>query len=1516
MGQGQLAEPQADRLRQDTLDDLYDPAYERESCGIGMVAHIHGRRSHGLVKQALDALASMTHRGGIGAEQDSGDGAGILTQIPDAYFRKVCQPLGMLLPRPGEYGVGMLFLTRDDARRGQVEAEFARIAEESGQRFLGWRDVPVRTERLGASALAAMPAIRQAFIAKNARVEDELSFERALYVIRKRAERRLREPNPQDFYACSLSCRTIVYKGMLLAPQLEELYPDLRDLDYDSALALVHSRFSTNTFPSWERAHPNRCLVHNGEINTIKGNVQRMRARQQHISTDVFGVPVSEVLPIIREDGSDSAMFDNCLEFLALTGRGLAHAAMMMVPAPWEKYREMPPALRAFYEFHSHILAAWDGPAAIAFTDGVSIGAMLDRNGLRPARYAVTLDDMVILTSEAGAVEIPASNVRLQDRLQPGCMALVDTAAGRFYTDSEIKAAVAGQQPYRAWIDRLRVDIDALPLDGASLPDMPRKLPFATAQRAFGYTYEQREKLLRPMAETGQEAVGSMGTDSPLAALSDAPQLLYDYFHHQFAQVTNPPIDAIREEIVTSLRVYIGPEGDLLRPSPLCCKQIRLHSPILSEKRMRGLAALGAVETNPDREPDAKPDRNGLRAAILPIVYNAADGGAGLRVALSNLEKAAEDAFNLGCSILILSDRDTDREHAAIPALLAVTCVQRHTVQKGMRTRLSILLDSAEPREVHHIALLVGYGVTAICPYAAIETVRTMAGEGFIGKSPDDAEANYLHALEKGLLKMLSKMGISAVQSYRGAQPFEAVGLGPEIIDRYFPGTPSRLGGLTLDELARETASRHASAFGPDADESRELPSGGVYQYRRDSEPHLLNPESIHLLQRACWDDDLESFRNYARSIDEGKPVTLRSLLRFKAASPIPLDQVEPVESIVKRFKTGAMSYGSISQEAHECMAVAMNRLGGKSNTGEGGEDEARFLDERCSAIKQVASGRFGVTSGYLVSAREIQIKMAQGAKPGEGGQLPGAKVSPSIARTRHSTPGVGLISPPPHHDIYSIEDLAELIYDLKNANPDARVSVKLVAEAGVGTIAAGVAKGMADVILISGYDGGTGASPRTSIRHAGLPWELGLAETHQTLVRNRLRTRVTLETDGKLLTGRDVAVAALLGAEEFGFSTGPLISMGCVMMRVCNLDSCPVGIATQNETLRSRFRGKPEYVARFMTFVAGQLREIMASLGLRTVDEMVGRADLLEPVATDHWKRRALNFDKLLRPAPVAIQYRTDRHTLGDTLDSSTLAVLAEPALSKGQCARGSLRVQNIHRTIGTRLGSEVTKRFGPKGLPDDTIRFDLVGYAGQSFGAWLPRGITLSLTGQANDYVGKGLSGGRLIIRPPEDAAYDSRESILLGNVALYGATEGVALFAGAAGERFAVRNSGALAVVEGVGDHGCEYMTGGRVVVLGRTGRNFAAGMTGGVAYALDTDGGFASRCNPGSVALEPMDQPEEIVWLRGMLETHRSRTGSRFALEILERWNDWIPRFARVMPDEYRSAWKEGFTQWVG
>ncbi|HML45540.1 MAG TPA: glutamate synthase large subunit, partial [Clostridia bacterium] len=1122
--------------------------------------------------------------------------------------------------------------------------------------------------------------------------------------------------------------------------------------------------------------------------------------------------------------------------------------------------------------------------------------ATLDRNGLRPARYLVTHDGLVVLASEAGALSVPASNIKMQDRLQPGRMLLVDTAEGRLYTDAEIKHLIADQYPYRAWIDQLRIEIDSLP-DAASCA--PVRLPLRAMQQSFGYTHEQLEKLIAPMAMTGQESVGAMGTDAPLAVLSDKPQLLFDYFHHQFAQVTNPPIDAIREEIVTSMRVYIGSEGDLLRPSPLSCRQIKLPSPVLNEARMEKLRGL---------------DCEGFRSATLPIVYPVASGGNGMRQAIDELEKAAEAAFARGCNILILSDRDAGNGTAAIPSLLAVTCVQRHTVRKGIRTRLSILLDSAEPREVHHIALLVGYGVTAICPYGALRTVHAMAEEGLLKIDPEQAVDNTIHAMEKGLLKMLSKMGISAVQSYRGAQPFEAVGLGAAFMGRYFPGTPSRLGGLELDELSREVAARHSAAFAPDADA---LPSGGVYQWRRDEEEHLYCPETIHLLQQACRTGDEESFRQYARCIDQERRVTLRSLLRFRPATPIPLDEVESVDSIVRRFKTGAMSYGSLSQEAHQCLARAMNQLGGKSNSGEGGEDEARFNDDRCSAIKQVASGRFGVTSRYLVSAREIQIKMAQGAKPGEGGQLPGAKVSPSIAKTRHSTPGVGLISPPPHHDIYSIEDLAELIYDLKNANDRARISVKLVAEAGVGTIAAGVAKGMADVILISGYDGGTGASPRSSIRHAGLPWELGLSETHQTLVRNRLRSRVTLETDGKLMTGRDVAVAALLGAEEFGFSTAPLISMGCMMMRVCNLDSCPVGIATQNEPLRKRFAGEPIHVIRFMRFVAQQLREIMASLGLRTVDEMVGRTDLLEVAPTAHWKHRTLRFESLLakESGPDEVAYRQTHHPLGKTLDGSVLRILAKPALERRECVRATLAIHNTDRAVGTLLGSELTRRYGTQGLPDDTIVFDFRGSAGQSFGAWLPPGITLSLTGEANDYVGKGLSGGKLVLAPPADAGYDSHESILLGNVALYGATGGEAYLAGVAGERFAVRNSGALAVVEGVGDHGCEYMTGGRVVVLGGTGRNFAAGMTGGVAYVLDEDGAFAMRCNLESVALGPVDEPEEIVWLRRTLENHTRRTHSPFAENLLLHWGEAVGRFVRVLPNEYRQAWKEGLSQWA-
>ncbi|MDR2504622.1 MAG: glutamate synthase large subunit [Oscillospiraceae bacterium] len=1525
--------------------DLYDSRFEHDACGIGMLAHIHGAKSHGLVKSAISALEHMNHRGGVGAEENLGDGAGILTQIPDLYFRKVCQPLGMLLPRPGEYGVGMLFLSRDADRRAAAMQAFENITLSQGLRLLGWREVPVQTGHIGVTARKSMPAIYQAFIEKNARIEDEIAFERQLYVIRKQAERQLREPNAADFYACSLSCRTIVYKGMLLGTQVAPLFPDLQDLDYESAIALVHSRFSTNTFPSWERAHPNRYLIHNGEINTIRGNVSRMRARQSHLTTASFGVPIEEVMPIIREDGSDSAMFDNCLEFLTLAGRPLAHSMMMMIPAPWEKHKEMHPDLRAFYEFHSHIMDAWDGPAAMAFTDGVQVGATLDRNGLRPARYIVTCDDMVILTSEAGAVEVPASNIRLADRLQPGKMLLIDTREGKLYSDSAVKYDVSSQQPYRAWIDQLQVKLDNL--KDAGLPPEPT-LAHEDIMSAYGYTYEQLDKLLRPMAETGQESVGAMGTDAPLAILSDKPQLLYDYFHHQFAQVTNPPIDAIREEIVTSLRVYIGSEGDLLRPSPLSCRQIRLNSPILSDRQLQKLLTIDKT---------CQDNCEGFKPAVLSITYPVEKEGKGLEEALLKLEQDTEKAFAGGATIIILSDRQADETHAAIPALLAVACVQQYTVNKRERTRMSIVLDSAEPREVHHIALLVGYGVTAMCPYAAIEAVRHMAEEKLISLDADTAEANYIHALEKGLLKMLSKMGISAVQSYRGAQPFEALGLSERLVSRYFPGTASRLGGIGLDGIAHETFERHTSAF---KRYNKTLPSGGVYSYRGGSdenETHLLSPDAIHFLQQACWNGDSGAYEKYGKLIEDMPPVTLRQLLTFNETEPVPLDEVEPAESIVKRFKTGAMSYGSISREAHECMARAMNRIGGKSNTGEGGEDEERFNDDRCSKIKQVASGRFGVTSQYLVSAEEIQIKIAQGAKPGEGGQLPGAKVSPPIAKTRHSTPGVGLISPPPHHDIYSIEDLAELIYDLKMANDDCRVSVKLVAEAGVGTIAAGVAKGLADVILISGYDGGTGASPKTSIRHAGLPWELGLAETHQTLIHNNLRSRVTLETDGKLLTGRDVAIAAILGAQEFGFATGPLISMGCMMMRVCNLDSCPMGIATQNEELRRRFIGKPEHVERFMLFIAEDTRRVMASLGVKTLDELLGRTDLLTVKKGGNWKHDSLDFSRMLaappegatdsvsgtlpesgvccKPrasqttppnlricrgpreglAPTGIRYNSSFLRLPESQDTITLAPLSRTALAEGKCVRGSLEVHNTDRALGTKLGSMVTRLYGGAGLPDDTIRFDLVGFAGQSLAAWLPRGITFSLEGQANDYVGKGLSGGKLIIKPPKDAAYDPRESILIGNVALYGATGGSAFIAGCAGERFCVRNSGALAIVEGVGDHGCEYMTGGRVIVLGHTGRNFAAGMTGGVAYVFDEQGDFGKRCNMESVALESMDQPEEIVWLRETLTAHRTRTGSAAADVILHNWSKSVPKFVRVMPNEYRKAWRESFTQWI-
>jgi len=1484
---------------------LYDPQNEHDACGIGFVVNVKGKRSNDIVHQALTVLKNLSHRGGCGSESNTGDGAGILMQVPHAFLKEACENTGINLPGPGEYGVGMIFLPHGTQERSGCERAFERIVREEGQDFLGWRTVPTDNSSLGSIAKKGEPFIRQAFIRKNGSFKDDLAFERKLYVIRKRAEKAIRYsgiPGGSDFYVVSLSSRTIVFKGMLLAEQVEEYYLDLKDPLVDTALALVHSRYSTNTFPSWDRAHPYRYIMHNGEINTLRGNINWMFARQSVLQTDLFGEDLSKVFPVINPDGSDSAMFDNCLEFLSLTGRSIPHAMMMMIPEPWANHESMSDEKKAFYEYHSCLMEPWDGPAAIGFTDGVRVGAVLDRNGLRPSRYYITTDDMVILASEVGVLEIPPERILCKERLHPGRMLLIDTEEGRIINDHELKHRMASEHPYRQWLSEFLVGLENLPL--------PRRTPgpdyktILRRQKIFGYTYEDLRMVLEPMARDGVEPVGAMGNDTPLAVLSDKPQLLYDYFKQLFAQVTNPPIDAIREEIVTSSHTLLGAGGNLLNPGPSCCRRIRLKAPVIGND---DLAKIRFVT------------RPGFNTATLPILFKAADGEEGLEKALDELFREADGAIEDGANILILSDRGVDPDNVPIPALLAVSGLHHHLIRKGTRTRVSLVLESGEPREVHHFALLIGYGASAVNPYMAFETIEDMVVQNILtGIKPEDAFRKFIKAINKGVIKVLSKMGISTIQSYMGAQIFEAVGLCRELIDRYFTWTPSRIEGIGIKTIARESLIRHSSAFAENVPGFDTLNTGGHYQWRSNGEYHLFNPETIHMLQYACRSGDYGIFKEYSKLLNDQsqKLYTLRGLLEFKPSGrSVPIDEVEPVESICRRFKTGAMSYGSISQEAHESLAIAMNRIGGKSNTGEGGEDPARFVplpngDSRCSAIKQVASGRFGVTSEYLINAQEIQIKMAQGAKPGEGGQLPGRKVYPWIARVRHSTPGVGLISPPPHHDIYSIEDLAELIHDLKSANPRARISVKLVSEVGVGTIAAGVAKGRADVILISGYDGGTGASPRTSIRHAGLPWELGLAETHQTLVLNDLRSRVVLETDGKLMTGRDAVIAALLGAEEFGFATAPLVALGCVMMRVCNLDTCPVGIATQNPELRSRFEGKASYVVNFMRFIAQEMREIMASLGFRTVDEMVGRTEMLEmSEAKRHWKTRDVDLSYILhRPeAPPSVgRYcqKSQDHGLDRSLDRTKLLKLCKPALEEQKHVNVTLPIRNVDRVVGTILGSEVTRLYGSKGLPEDTIRLNFKGTAGLSFGAFVPRGITLVLEGDANDYIGKGLSGGKIIVYPPEGTIFKPEENIIIGNVAFYGATSGEAYIRGMAGERFCVRNSGAHAVVEAVGDHGCEYMTGGRVVILGQTGRNFAAGMSGGIAYVLDMDGNFDTRCNREMVELESLYDDEEIAQVKGMISRHAKYTGSTHARRILANWDEFLPKFVKVMPKDYK------------
>ncbi|MGO8765484.1 MAG: glutamate synthase large subunit [Limisphaerales bacterium] len=1483
---------------------LYDPQFEHDSCGVGFLVHIKGQKSHAIVQDALKILLNLDHRGACGCEVNTGDGAGILMQVPHEFLARVTGPLGFQLPVPGQYGVGMLFMPVNATERDGVKAAFAKIVSNEGQTLLGWRDVPTDNSSLGNGAKNSEPHMMQVFVGRNPALKDDAVFERELYIIRKVAEQTIRYgkniPGGGTFYVSSLSARTCTYKGMLMPAQVARYYPDLVDPAMKSALALVHSRFSTNTFPSWDRAHPNRYIAHNGEINTLRGNVNWMRAAQSNFKSPLFGDDIKKIIPVINTDGSDSAQFDNCVEMLVMTGRELPHAMMMMIPEPWENHESMDPERRAFYEFHSCLMEPWDGPASMAFTDGRIIGACLDRNGLRPSRYYVTKDDLVIMASEAGVLPVAPERVLQKGRLQPGRMFLVDTEQGRIVADEELKKKYASAHPYQKWLEQHHVLLENLPAPTEKTEPDHRKI--LQRQQAFGYTFEDLRFLVGPMANDGVQPLGSMGTDTPLAVLSNKPQLLYNYFKQLFAQVTNPPIDPIREEIITSTETMVGGRGGLLNPEPNSCALIKLKHPILTNEELEKL-----------RHVDGKI----FKAVTLPILFEVKNAAKSMESALETLFSEADQAIVGGANILILSDRGISLEMAPIPALLAVAGLHHHLIRAGTRGLVGLVLESGEPREVHHFALLIGYGCSAINPYLAFATVDDLILQGLlVNTDHKTAFKKYIKAVVKGVVKTMAKMGISTVQSYRGAQIFEAVGLNGDVVDKYFTWTPSRIQGVGLDVIAAEALARHHHAF-LGRSENGVLDAGGQYQWRDDGEYHLFNPQSIHKLQNACRTGSEKIYREYAELINNQARnlCTLRGLLEFKPAEkPLPIEEVESVEEIVKRFKTGAMSYGSISKEAHEALAIAMNRLGGKSNTGEGGEDPDRYIplpngDSKNSAIKQVASGRFGVTSHYLVNARELQIKMAQGAKPGEGGELPGKKVYPPIAKVRGTTAGVGLISPPPHHDIYSIEDLAELIYDLKNSNRNARVSVKLVAEVGVGTIAAGVAKAHADVVLISGHDGGTGASPLSSIKHAGGPWELGVAETHQTLVLNNLRSRIYVETDGQLKTGRDVAVAALLGAEEFGFATAPLVVLGCIMMRVCHMNTCPVGVATQDPRLRARFGGNPDHVVNFMRFVAQELREIMAKLGFRTMNEMIGRTDKLNPwKAIDHWKARGLDLTPILHQpeaGPEVGRYRQQDqdHGLEKTLDVTRLLDLCRPAIERGEKVRAELPIINVNRVVGTITGSEITKKHGPNGLPEDTVHLKFNGSAGQSFGAFVPKGMTLELEGDANDYFGKGLSGGKLIVYPPKGSTFVPGENIIIGNVALYGATNGEIYVRGMAGERFGVRNSGVNAVVEAIGDHGCEYMTGGRVIVLGKTGRNFAAGMSGGIAYVLDEDGDFSTRCNKELVGLGKLTDPDEIEEIWKLIHRHQTYTGSHRAGKILAEWKSYVPKFVKVLPKDY-------------
>ena len=1484
---------------------LYSPRHEHDACGIGFVASIDGQKSHDIVLKGIQVLVNLTHRGACGCDPETGDGAGILIQIPHAFFSRECSRLGFTLPSPGEYGVGMIFLPVDPHDRMLCAGILERIVKEEGLKVLGWRDTPINGNLIGRVARNTQPYIEQIFI-RHAPGMDQDALERKLYVVRKRAEAAVAESEMKEkefFYIPSLSSRTIVYKGLLLAPQIMHFYGELSDTEVTSALCLVHQRFSTNTFPSWQLAHPYRYVCHNGEINTLRGNVNWMHARQSVLASPLFGDDMQKLFPIITPGGSDSAMLDNAVELLTLSGRSLPHVMSMLIPEAWERDATMPEDVKAFYEYHASLMEPWDGPAAVAFTDGRVIGAKLDRNGLRPGRYLVTHDGLVVMASETGVLPIKPEEIRFKGRLAPGRMLLVDTEEKRLISDDEIKKQLAARQPYAQWIKENLITLDHLPsprhvhaLDHGTL---------LTRQRAFGYTDEDLKLILQPSALKAEEPVGSMGIDTPLACLSDHPQLLFSYFKQTFAQVTNPAIDPIREELVMSLSSYIGSEGNILDEKAKNCHTLKLRHPIISNWRLEKLRRVSWGD---------------FLATTLPTLFPAHGNEKELEKAVDALCHRASLAIKAGYTLLILSDRGVDETQAPIPSLLALSAVHNHLVREKTRNQVALIVESGEPREVMHFALLLGYGASAVNPYLAIETLEDMHKDGaFPGDySWDKVFKNYMKAVDKGLLKTFSKMGISTLQSYQGAQIFEAVGLDRSLVDRYFTGTASRIEGVDLQVLAREALMKHRFAMQACSESETELRVGGEYQYRVRGERHLLNPLTVSKLQHAVRQSKFETYEEFARIVNQQNRdlLMLRGMFDFKpTGEPIPLNDVEPASEIVRRFATGAMSFGSISKEAHETLAVAMNRIGGKSNTGEGGEDEARYLpdpngDLRRSAIKQVASARFGVTTNYLVNAGDLQIKIAQGAKPGEGGQLPGHKVDDVIARIRHSIPGVGLISPPPHHDIYSIEDIAQLIHDLKNVNPRARISVKLVAEVGVGTVAAGVAKAHADVILISGYDGGTGASPISSIRHAGIPWELGLSETQQVLVLNDLRSRVRLQVDGKLQTGRDVAIAALLGAEEFGFSTAPLISMGCIMMRKCHLNTCPVGIATQDPELRKKFQGQPEHVMNFFFFVAEDLRRIMAELGFRTVNEMIGRVDcLVQRQDITHWKAADINLSSILYdppvPSHVGRRCRQDQdHGLDKALDCK-LIEMTQDAIENRTPVSLSMPIRNIHRTVGTMLSGEIARRYGSAGLPEDTIRVDFNGCAGQSFGAFLGKGITLTLEGDANDYVGKGLSGGKLIIRHPRTSEFVPEENILVGNVCLYGATSGEAYFSGMAGERFAVRNSGATAVVEGVGDHGCEYMTNGLVVVLGRTGRNFAAGMTGGIAYVLDRTGDFATvLCNRTDVDLAPVTAQKDIVTLHDLTTRHSEYTGSPQAKWILDHWDDMVPKFIQVFPHEYK------------